>query len=117
MKVTATLLAVLFAFALVPLGCSSSSEEKKPPRIGEGSDPPNAPCSGSHVCQTWGWCEERDGECVATQDSHCASSEACKKGGLCSLEGTRCVAKKGDCERSEWCKEFKLCTLAEGVCK
>lgn len=108
-------LAALALFVAIPLGAGCS--KKYPKRPAEASDPPNVACESSHVCKTWGWCQDRDGECIAGTNEHCRASEACKKGGLCSVSGTKCVAKDGDCDNSEWCEKNKLCKAREGVCK
>lgn len=97
------------------LACGSS---KYPPKPNRASDPPNSACEGSQACRMWGWCSERNNECVANTEESCRASEACKLGGLCSLVGTRCVARTAeDCDRSEWCKKFGYCSQDEGVCK
>ncbi len=104
------------ALAWLP-AAAACSDPGVPAKLGDVRDPPNTPCEQSEQCRRFGWCSEKDGECVATSDASCAGSEVCKRGGLCSLEGTRCVAKDGDCGGSDWCSRYDLCTAHEGVCK
>lgn len=100
------------------LGLASCSSSKNPPKPKTGEDAPNMSCASSQACKVWGWCTEKDGECVASGNDQCSSSEACKMGGLCTLVGTRCVAADdGDCGGSEWCKKYDFCDAEDGVCK
>src|SRR5512139_498926 len=103
-----------FAVLVSLLGCS---DKGKPSKLGEDRDPPNTPCESSQQCRRFGWCVEKQGECVAGSDASCENSELCRRGGLCSLEANRCVAKGGDCENSDWCNRYGLCKAREGVCK
>lgn len=108
-------LGTLLAAALfLLLGCADTG---KPSKLAQDRDPPNSPCETSQQCRRYGWCAEKNGECVAGSDGHCENSELCRRSGLCSLEANRCVAKPGDCEDSDWCNRFDLCKASEGVCK
>lgn len=101
-------------FACLALACSSSYPVKPLSR----GDVPNTPCASSNVCKMWGWCGEKNGECVATSDQNCRQSLTCKTGGLCSFDGNKCLAKSSDdCNGSEWCEDHGLCSAKEGVCK
>ena len=116
MRAPLALLALIAAgsFGLVA-GCTGSKPPPKPKTV---EDPPNASCEGSQGCKVWGWCTEKNGECVASGDAQCSASQACKLGGLCTLAGTRCIARDGgDCSGSEWCKKFDYCDAEDGVCK
>jgi len=96
------------------VGCA---ETGAPSKLADDRDPPNTPCERSQQCRRFGWCADKDGECVANSDGNCENSELCRRGGLCSLERFRCVAKPGDCDDSDWCNRYDLCTASEGVCK
>lgn len=111
MRALGTLLPAALTFLL---GCADNG---KPSKLAEDRDPPNAPCETSQQCRRFGWCAEKNGECVAGSDGNCENSELCRRSGLCSLEANRCVAKPGDCDNSDWCNRFDLCQASEGVCK
>jgi hypothetical protein len=108
-------IALVIVGSLAVTGCSSS---KKPPKPKTGEDAPNMSCASSNACKVWGWCTQKDGECVASGQENCTSSEACRLGGLCTLVNGRCIAHDdGDCSGSEWCKKYGYCDAEDGVCK
>ena len=103
---------LLVALSLV--ACSSTSPVKPLSR----GDVPNVPCGSSNVCRMWGWCGEKNNECVPQSDQSCRASISCKTGGLCSFDGNKCLAKTSDdCSGSEWCQDHGMCSAREGVCK
>ena len=107
------LLSVAILTAIVAtLGCGSTRAPKKKVDVGE----PGAACE--QACRVWGWCAEKDGQCVAASEQHCRDSERCKEGGLCSFSGgDRCLAaSSSDCSRSKWCKDYGWCSAEQGVC-
>ncbi len=104
------------ALTLTAAGCGSSKRPPKPKLSGE--DAPNISCETSQGCKIWGWCTEKNGECVASGEDTCKNSKACQLGGLCTLAWNRCIARDdGDCSDSEWCKKFGYCDAEDGVCK
>jgi hypothetical protein len=108
-------LAVIAAGSIALVACTSS---KRPPKPQTTGDAANMSCAASNACKVWGWCTEKDGECVASAGDQCGQSEACKLGGLCTLVGSRCIAADdGDCSASEWCKKYDYCDAEDGVCK